>query len=99
MGAIPYKQRRQAGLKSVGSWIRVKKIRYFQANFRKNRFFQAISQTISIFPGKFPKFLIFSGNFTNFIDFPSKIGHLQLLLGKLFYFSSKVTTLERTSCT
>src|SRR6218665_2928173 len=33
-------------------------------------------------------------------DFPSKkIVHLQLPLGKLFYFSSKVTTFEHTSCT
>src|SRR6218665_1923335 len=28
-------QRRQSGLKSGGSWSRVKKIRFFQANFRK----------------------------------------------------------------
>jgi len=31
--------------------------------------------------------------------FQAKIGHLQLLLGKLFYFSSKVTTFEHTCCT
>src|SRR6218665_2271208 len=30
--------------------------------------------------------------------FLANIAHLQLLLGKLFYFSSKVTTLEHTSC-
>jgi len=29
--------------------------------------------------------------------FKAKIAHLQLLLGKLFYFSSKVTTFEHTS--
>src|SRR6218665_901146 len=30
-------------------------------------------------------------------DFPGKIGHLQLLLGKVFYFSSKVNTFEHIS--
>src|SRR6218665_3523717 len=60
----------------------------------------------------FRKILIFPGNFTENFDFPGtnfrmtsfsvdldKIGHLQLLLGKLF--SSKVTNFERrpTSCT
>ena len=31
--------------------------------------------------------------------FQAEIGHLQLLLGKLFYFSSKVTTFKHASCT
>src|SRR6218665_3891749 len=35
----------------------------------------------------------------SFDFFQAKIGHLQLLLGKLFYFSTKVTTFEHTSCT
>src|SRR6218665_1346513 len=34
----------------------------------------------------------------NFDFFHAKIGHLQLLLSKLFYFSSKATTFEHTSC-
>src|SRR6218665_851914 len=38
-------QRRQSGLKSGGSWIRVKKFRFLQTNFRKiSIFFQAILQ-------------------------------------------------------
>src|SRR6218665_1382944 len=51
------------------------------------------------FSGKFSKHFAFSGNFTKNSPFQAKIDHLQLLLGKLFYFSSKVTTLEHTSCT
>src|SRR6218665_903477 len=45
------------------------------------------------------KLRFFSGNFTKKINFPGKIGYLQELLGKLFYFSSNVTTFEHTSCT
>src|SRR6218665_3925920 len=38
-------QRHQSGLKSGGSWIRVKKCQFLQANFRKfSVFFQAILQ-------------------------------------------------------
>src|SRR6218665_13042 len=44
----------------------------------------------------FVKISIFSGNLKKSI-FQTKICHLQLLLGKLF--SSKVTTIEHTSCT
>jgi len=52
---------------------------------------------MSIFTGKFLKNSIFfqAISKTNF----DLIGHLQQLLGKLFYFSSKVTTFEHTSCT
>src|SRR6218665_2358168 len=39
-------QRRQSGLKSGRSWIRVKQFRFFRANFRKLLIFQAISQNI-----------------------------------------------------
>ena len=58
------------------------------------------------------KMSIFSGNFrkkfdflkkiflmTSFSVYPDRIGYLQLLLGKLLYFSSKVTTFKHTSCT
>jgi len=43
--------KRQCGLKSEkGSWIRVKKFRFFQTVWQtKNRFFRANFQTISIF--------------------------------------------------
>jgi len=79
---------------------------FFQAILPKNfNFFRQISeksqfhQTISIFPHKFPKNFCFSGNFKKNSSFQAKIGHLQLLLGKLFYLSSKVTTLEHIPCT
>src|SRR6218665_2994275 len=79
-----------------GSWIRVKKISIFRGKFPKNfNFFRQFYKRISSFAGKLPKILIFSGN--KKIDFPSKKVHLQLPLGKLFYFSLKVTTFEHTS--
>ena len=40
---------------------------------------------------------ICSGSFTKNYIFQAKIGRLQLLMDKLFYFSSKVTTFEHTS--
>src|SRR6218665_2010969 len=53
----------------------------------------------SIFPSKVSKISIFSGPLTQkFRLFQARIGNLQLLLGKLFYFSTKVTTFEHTSC-
>src|SRR6218665_3119570 len=54
---------------------------------------------ISIFPGKFRNISIFPGNLKKISISQAKIAHLQLLLGKLFYFSSKVTTFEHSSCT
>ena len=42
---------------------------------------------------------IFSGNFKKMQIFRAKIVHLQLLLSKLFYLSSKVTTFEHASST
>src|SRR6218665_697515 len=46
-----------------GSWIRVKKCQFLQANFRKfSVFFSQFYKRISSFAGKFPKILIFSGN-------------------------------------
>ena len=92
-----WQQRRQSGLKSGGSWIWVKKS-ISTGKFPKNfNFFRQSYKIISSFAGKFPKILIFSGN--KKVDFPSKKVHLQLPLGKLFYFSSKVTTFEHTFCT
>src|SRR6218665_2514771 len=44
-----------------GSWIRVKKNRFLQANFQKMLFFRQFYKRISSFAGKFPKILIFSG--------------------------------------
>jgi len=54
-------QRRQSGLKSKGSWTRVKKVWFSRKISEKFRFFQAIPQTKkSIFQGKFPKNFGFS---------------------------------------
>ena len=56
-------QRRQSGLKSWGSWIRVNKISIFPGKFLRNfDLFQAISKIISIVPGNLSKNFIFSGN-------------------------------------
>jgi len=38
-------------------------------------------------------------NFRKISIFHAKIGYLELFLGKLLHFSSKVTTFEHTSCT
>jgi len=91
----------------------VKKNRFFQSNFRKKSIFSGyFAKQILIFQGKFLKNFDFSGNLTKNISIfqakfsndlfsvhPDKTGRLQLLLGKLFYFSSKVTTFEHTFCT
>src|SRR6218665_3813927 len=87
-----YQQRRQSSLKSEGSWIRVRKFRFLQANFRK----------ISIFSGNFTKeYRVLQANFRKFrffqaikkIDFPSKkspftatSGQIILLLFKSHHF-------------
>src|SRR6218665_3357639 len=82
-----------------GSWIRVKKNSISTGKFPKNfNFFRHFYKRISSFAGKFPKILIFQA--IKKIRFSKQeIVHLQLPLGKLFYFSSKVTTFEHTSCT
>ena len=46
------------------------------------------------FLGKFSENFDFSGNFTKKSIFQRKIAHLQPFLGRLIYFSSKVTTFE-----
>src|SRR6218665_427626 len=71
----------------------------FPGKFMKNfDFFSCNFIKYSIFPGKFPKNFDSFGQCHKKFDFPGKIGHLQQLLKKLFYFSSKVTTFEHTSC-
>ena len=65
------------------------KFSIFSGNFTK----------ISIFQCKFPKNFDFLSNFTKISIFQATIGYLQLFLGKLFYFTSNVTTFEHTSCT
>ena len=66
-----HSQRRQSGLKSEGSWTRVKfdfreiseKFRFFQKYFLKNSVFQANFQKNSICSSKFSQNFYFSGNF------------------------------------
>src|SRR6218665_2125297 len=74
-----------------GSWIRVKKIDF--AISEKFRSFHAISQKIRFSRQISEEFRFFSVNFTKIFDFfrqfHKTIAHLQLLLSKLFYFSSK----------
>src|SRR6218665_3329761 len=66
-----------------------KKFQYFQAILQKNiEFCRKISENFDFFQAI--KKIRFS---------KQKIVHLQLPLAKLFYFSSKVTTFEHTSCT
>src|SRR6218665_3764608 len=68
-----------------GSWIQVNKISIFPGKLQKNfDFFRQICK----------KFRLFQAIFTKVSIFHAKIAHLQLLLGKLFYFLSKVTTFE-----
>src|SRR6218665_1805451 len=56
-------QRRQSGLKSEGSWIRVKTFQFLQKNVRKISIFSGnFTKEYRVFAGKFPKILIFSGN-------------------------------------
>jgi len=66
--------------------------------FEKFRFFQNISQKNLIFPSKFRKNFHFQAISQKISILEAKVAHLQLLVGKLFYFSSKVTTFEHT-CT
>src|SRR6218665_199913 len=70
-----------------------KKNRFSRQISEKFRFFQVILHKKSIFPGKI------STNFDFFRQFQKNFyyaGNLQLLQGKLFYFSSKVATFELT---
>ena len=80
----------------------LKKLRFSRKISEKFRFFQAISQRNRFFGAKFRQIsILFSAISQKISIFQPKIGYLglQLFLGKLFYFSSKVTTFEHTSCT
>src|SRR6218665_196694 len=81
-------QRRQSGLKSGVSWIRVKKISISIGKFMINfNFFRQFYKIISSFAGKFPKILIFSGN--KKIDFPSKKSPFTATSGQIILFLFK----------
>ena len=64
-----------------------KKIRFVQVNLKNN----------SIFPGKHFRRPFWSRLLLNF-RFPPKMTIYSYILGKLFYFSWKITTFEHTSC-
>src|SRR6218665_1675676 len=81
---------------SIFSGKFTKKIDFNRQIFEKFRFFQAMSQNNGFFQANCLKNYDFSGNFRKNSILQAKIGHMQLLLGKLFYFSSKVTTFEHT---
>jgi len=75
------------------------KIWIFPGKYLKNLdFSRQICKKIDFLQANFKK-SDFSGNLKTISSFQAKIAHLQLLLGKFFYFSSKVATFEHTSCT
>ena len=81
---------------------------FLRQNFEEFRLFRPFHnkfQYFSIFSGNFTKEIDFQGKFPNNFEvfqiilqvsssFNANIGYLQLFLGKLFYFPSKVTTSE-----
>src|SRR6218665_1753753 len=92
-------QWRQSGLKSGGRGSGSNKSRLFQTNFCEISIFSGnFTRNFNFFRQIFKK-LQFFRQFEKTSIFQAKIAHLQLLLAKLFYFSSKVTTFEHTSCT
>src|SRR6218665_1993681 len=70
-----------------GSWIRVKKFNFYRQISEKLRFFRQFTTKNSTFSGKFPKIFDFFSQLKKCPIFQAKIRHLQLLPGKLFYFS------------
>ena len=91
------RQRRQSGLKSGESrGFGLKNYDFFLQISEKFQFFSGnFTKEISIFRQEFPNYLFLSKISIQ----PDKIGHLRLLLAKLFYFSSKLDTFQHTSCT
>ena len=70
------------------------------SGWKKFDFSRQISEKFRFFQAHFRKISSFSGNLKKISISRQKlpIYRLQLLLGKLFYFSSKVTTFEHTFC-
>src|SRR6218665_2725664 len=76
------------------------KILFFPSKFSKNfNFFKQFHKKFDFSRQISEKFQCFQAVSQTILNFQAKIGYLQLLLGKLFYFSSKVTIFEYTSCT
>src|SRR6218665_1648041 len=65
----------------------------FYAVSQDIRFSQQLFQKILLSSGNITKSSIFSGNIKNFA-FQAKISHLQQLVGKLLYFSSKAKVIR-----
>jgi len=86
------------GKKSIFPGKFSKKIPFVRQFHKKIHFSRQISVKFDFYRQIFKQIRFFSGNFTKNFDFPGKNWPL-ILLGKLFYFSSKVTTIEHTSCT
>jgi len=92
-------QWRQSGLKSGGSWIRLKNLD-FPCKFPKNvDFFRQFHKKFQFFQENFRFFIFLQAISQKISIFQEIIGHFQQLLGKLFYISSKVSIFEHTSCT
>src|SRR6218665_1215749 len=72
---------------------------FYRQIFEKFQFFQQILQKNIEFCRQISENFDFFRQLKKFGFSKQKIVHLQLPLGKLFYFSSKVTTFEHTSCT
>ena len=92
-------QRRQSGLKSGGSWIRVKKSIFSRQISEKFRFFQAFSRKISDFSWQiFEKFQFFPAIFKKF-----RFSRQKLLIYSYFWanysISLQKSSLKYTSCT
>ena len=80
-------QRRQYGLKSVGSWttwIRVNKISYFTGNLKKFRFFQAnFWKNFDFFRPTFEKFRFSQENFWKIRFFQANFWKISIFSGNL----------------
>src|SRR6218665_2392500 len=90
--------RRQSGLKSGGRGSGSNNFDFYRQISEKFQFFQAILQKNIEFCRQIFENFDFFKQLKKSI-FQAKNVHLQLPLAKLFYFSSKVTTFEHTSCT
>src|SRR6218665_3691491 len=64
---------------------------------KKIEFSGNFTKEFRFFSSKFKK-IDFVRQLKKFSTFQAKIGHLRLFLGKLFYFSSEVTTFELEPC-
>src|SRR6218665_1515487 len=72
---------------------------FYRQISEKFQFFQAILQKNIEFCRQISEIFLFFQAIKKIRFSKQKIVHLQLPLAKLFYFPSKVTTFERTSCT